>query len=453
MPSRTDAQDRTATATPAPHEGRHVIALWEGGHAGHPLPDGASVSLGRSPDADVPIAHTSVSRMHAVVRGGRPPSIEDLGSANGTRVNGARITPGQAVPLSAGSLIEIGSVVVLVQGGTGGAAQTAPELGSGPTGMAHVQQMLERVAASTVGVLLLGETGVGKGRVAEDIHERSPRSAAPFVPINCAALPESLLESELFGHERGAFTGAVSSKPGLFEAAEGGTILLDEVGELPLATQAKLLRLLESREVLRLGSRAPKIVDVRIIAATNRDLEALVREGAFRQDLYFRLAVVTITVPPLRDRVPEIAPLARTFLEEAAARLGQPPPALTERALAALSRYPWPGNVRELRNVMERAVVVAHGTAVDESHIELRSASLAPGPAGHPAQEADAPTSAPDLRGDLRDYERERITDALARAAGNQTRAAKLLGVSRRTLVRRLADYALPRPRKPDAGG
>jgi transcriptional regulator with PAS, ATPase and Fis domain len=443
-----------------------VIAFWEGGHASCPLGDRAQLTLGRAPEADVPIRHTSVSRMHAVVHGTNPPSIEDLGSANGTRINGVAIEPRRRVVLSPGSLVELGSVVVLVQGGGPSdisAAQrptpgAAPE--SGETEMERIERIVERVAASDIGVLLLGETGVGKGVLAESIHRKSRRSGAPLLPVNCAALAESLLESELFGYERGAFTGAVAAKPGLFEAAHGGTLLLDEVGELPLSTQAKLLRVLDSGEVLRLGSRVPQMVDVRIIAATNRDLEALVRAGAFRRDLYFRLNVVAIALPPLRERRHEIEGLARRFVDEASARAGRPAAVLTARALAALLQHDWPGNVRELRNVIERAVVVAGGAVLDEQHLELRRGSLLPAAAesappstgavgAAPAPSVPAPDGG-DLKGGVRDYERERIAEALERAAGNQTRAAKLLGVSRRTLVRRLADYALPRPRKPD---
>jgi transcriptional regulator with PAS, ATPase and Fis domain len=284
------------------------------------------------------------------------------------------------------------------------------------------------------------------------------------VRINCAALAETLLESELFGHERGAFTGAVKAKTGLLEAGNGGTVLLDEVGEMPLTTQAKLLRVLESREVMRVGSIETRAIDVRLVAATNRDLPSLVAAGGFRSDLYFRLNGITIRIPPLRERRDEILPLARTFL--AAAALGRPI-AFTPAALTKLEAYVWPGNVRELRNVVERAVVLSGGaSAIDAHHLAVEAMFFMP--SGQPAQPTpqtplarmSAPTEPPpamfapapgapgDLRADVEDFERKRIEQALAEAHGNQTRAAELLGISRRTLVSRLDAFGMPRPRK-----
>jgi two-component system response regulator AtoC len=461
---RSPKKDQETTSASSPIQGRHVVALWEGGFASHPLTDGARVTIGRAPEAGVAIRHTSVSRAHAAVHGDDPPTIEDLFSANGIRVNGALIPPGKKVAVSAGSLIEVGEAIVLIQDGsdarrTAAARANAAAPDSGDNPMERLERILERLSSSAISVLILGETGAGKGMLAERIHRQSPRSRAPFLPINCAALPESLLESELFGYERGAFTGATTAKAGLFEAAAGGTVLLDEVGEMPLSTQVKLLRVLENREVMRIGGRRPEPLDVRIIAATNRDLETLVSTGSFREDLYFRLNVMALTVPPLRERRGEIEPLARAFIEQACQASGRAAVTLTDAALAALYIHDWPGNVRELRNVIERALVLTEGPRLEAAHLELRPASLRPAPLPSLPISSRPGDSVPpqialdlssDLKRDLRDFERERIVAALERAAGNQTRAAELLGISRRTLVRRLSEFGLPRPRKSD---
>jgi DNA-binding NtrC family response regulator len=317
--------------------------------------------------------------------------------------------------------------------------------------MQRLHRLVERVAQGTISVLILGETGVGKEVLAETVHRLSPRAERPFLRLNCAALSESLLESELFGHERGAFTGALAAKPGLLETADGGTVFLDEVGEIPLAVQVKLLRVLEERRVTRVGSVKSRAIDVRFVAATNRDLEAEVERGLFRRDLYFRLNGIALTIPPLRERVGEIAQLALGFCAEAARSAGQPrAPELTPPALALLERYSWPGNIRELRNLIERAVLLSGGAPIALGHlpVEKMGATLAPAPLSPFGEEVTAPARPSGLRGEIAVLERQRILDALERCAGNQTQAAKLLGVSRRTLVSRLAEYGLPRPRK-----
>jgi DNA-binding NtrC family response regulator len=302
---------------------------------------------------------------------------------------------------------------------------------------------------------LLGETGVGKEVLAEVVHRRSPRHGAPFLRLNCAALSETLLESELFGHEKGAFTGAAQAKPGLLETADGGTVFLDEIGELSAAMQVKLLRVLEDRKVTRVGALAARSIDVRFVAATNRDLEAEVQRGAFRQDLFFRLSGITLTIPPLRERRAEIEPLARLFAARSAAQLGRPAPGISRAALDALVRHSWPGNVRELRNVMERAVVLAEADEITPDHLLLPSAKPAEtraapsaAPAVDPAPAAAGGAGAAGLRAELDAIERQRILDALAAAAGNQTQAAAALGMSRRTFIARLDEYGIPRPRK-----
>ena len=317
--------------------------------------------------------------------------------------------------------------------------------------MMALRSVVERVAAADVNVLLLGETGVGKDVMASMVHASSRRCDRAFVGINCASLPEMLLESELFGHERGAFTGAVASKPGLLETADGGTVFLDEVGDLPLVLQAKLLRVIESREVMRVGALRARRIDVRFVSATNRELARAVAEGRFRQDLYYRLNCVTLTVPPLRERPSDIAPLADCFLKGACERFGYAGRAFSAEAEAALGAHSWPGNVRELRNVVERAVLLAPGALIEPDHLGLSAPSPVLAADDHRRRETPlhgVPTDGP---APAARPERDRIADALVACAGNQSRAAGLLGISRRTLVRRIALLRLPRPRRPFA--
>ena len=243
--------------------------------------------------------------------------------------------------------------------------------------MQRVHHLIDRVAPSLLSVLILGETGVGKELLAETIHRRSPRAARPFLRLNCAALSETLIESELFGYERGAFTGATQAKAGLLETADQGTVFLDEVGELPLTTQTKLLRVLEDRQVLRVGGLRAQPIDVRFVAATNRDLEAEVARGTFRQDLFFRLNGITLELPPLRERTDEIEGLARRFLAEASGRIGVPAPRLPAAILDLLRRYAWPGNIRELRNVMERAALLCDGPELAPAHLPMEKLRVA----------------------------------------------------------------------------
>ncbi len=298
--------------------------------------------------------------------------------------------------------------------------------------MAEVLRLIDRAGPTDSTVLILGESGTGKELIAEAIHESSNRRAKPFVKLNCAAIPETLLESELFGHEKGAFTGAIGRKLGKFEQADGGTLLLDEIGDMTLATQAKILRALQERELQRVGGTQTVKVDVRILASTNKDLERAVKEGTFRDDLYYRLNVVTIHVPPLRDRREEIPELADHFLSEANARLSRSITRLAPETLAALIEYAWPGNVRELRNMIERAVVVNDGDV-------LSLESFPP-----PIRPAEAQAGGGQGRWDslqnltldekVAQLERAFVMEALARSGGVQAAAARLLGVTERSV-------------------
>ncbi len=304
--------------------------------------------------------------------------------------------------------------------------------------MQEVLSLVHRVAPTTATVLIRGESGTGKELIAQAVHYQSGRSGHPLVKVNCAALPETLLESELFGHVKGAFTGAVADRVGRFEAAHGGTIFLDEIGDVPPGVQAKLLRVLQEREVERLGSNRTIKVDVRVIAATNQDLEAAVREKRFREDLYFRLNVFPILIPPLRERRQDIVPLLEHFLHEYAAENKKMIRGLSREARDALLKYDYPGNVRELENLVERAVVLCRGEVIglDDLPLSLQEAGEGPGAAFPPES----------LPAELESVERRMIEDALARAEGVQTRAAELLGISERALRYKLRRLGLKEP-------
>ena len=314
--------------------------------------------------------------------------------------------------------------------------------------MLALYAQIEPVARRNINVLILGETGVGKDVLARHIHERSDRRGKPFVRVNCVALAESLLESELFGHEKGAFTGAVQRKLGLLESAHGGTVFLDEIGELPQRLQPKLLQALETREVLSLGSVKPRTIDVRFIAATNRDLEADALSGVFRRDLYYRLAGFTAAIAPLRTRREDVLPLATSFLRSMAGTGTSP--RIRDDAAVCLMDYAWPGNIRELRNVVERAFALSEGRAIGPEHLPLekmRSVVLVRPTQAKTASGPDAELPITDLTAEER-AERDRIVAALDECGGNQSVAAELLGVSRSTLLNRLNAYRIRRPRR-----
>jgi DNA-binding NtrC family response regulator/pSer/pThr/pTyr-binding forkhead associated (FHA) protein len=540
-----------------------VITIDDGGSRVIDLPEGVDVTFGRSRGATITLDSDKVSRMHARVRHINDAiEVEDLGSRNGTRVNGEKIEGPRR--LVTGDEVSVGPILAVV-GVTSGLRRTSaiasaatgearlaaevdrsvryhrpvtvamlriasdaildqieralrpmdliaedagddylvilPELGR-DAGAAAVQRLLDfaraanapastatalcpddgttvetlisvlraglrtgrvprapapkgipivldpamqrvytlvqRIADTSMTVLILGETGVGKELVCEAIHQQSSRRDRPLIKLNCAALPESLLESELFGYERGAFTGADKRKVGFFEAADGGTLFLDEIGDMPLALQAKLLRVLERKVITRVGGTAEVATDARLIAATHRNLDTDVRIGRFRQDLLFRIGGFTVAVPPLRDRPTEILPLAEHFVRTAAAEQARVPPALSADAREALAGYAWPGNVRELRNAVERALILATDiiTAADLPE-RIHDASHRV----RPAQPSGA-----DVRGQLAEVERAAIVAALEADSGNQTRAARRLGLSRRALIYKMEKYGLKPP-------
>jgi DNA-binding NtrC family response regulator len=596
-----DLVTQTFAMPELPHDARRAASwvlrvIGDGVFGTHPLPPSGDVVIGRAEQADIRIDHPSISRRHALLSIGPPLVVSDLGSVNGTRVGEAMLGPSERRTINQGEIIEVGSVMVVVQRGLESArprrvwthsafearlegecaraersgsafavarvlaenktqaaqieegvidtlrsadmvacyavgeyelllvdlapdaaeqavrnlslklaargipvrsglagfpqdGRTAEELisrasrgvrGGGSSevivvqdgAMQRLHRLVERVAAGNISVLLLGETGVGKEVFAETVHRLSPRAKGPFLRLNCVAFSESLLESELFGHERGAFTGAVNAKQGQLETADGGTVFLDEVGELPLSIQVKLLRVLEERRVTRVGALKSREIDVRFIAATNRQLEAEISAGRFRQDLFFRLNGFSLTIPPLRERVAEIEPLARAFLIQACREARrQHHPEFSAEAIQLLRSYSWPGNVRELRNVIERAVLLAPGDTitaehlpVDKMHASMPSYMELPALADmlepenpEPREREATPMAVPAqmlppqptrLRSDLQQVEKQRILDALAACAGNQSQAAKMLGMPRNTLLARLDAYGVPRPRK-----
>jgi two-component system response regulator PilR (NtrC family) len=310
--------------------------------------------------------------------------------------------------------------------------------------MNEVMTLIDRIASTKTTVLITGESGTGKERIARAIHERSDRKNQPFLVINCGALPEALMESELFGHEKGAFTGAQTKSRGLFREADGGTLMLDEVGELPLALQVKLLRVLQEKCVRAVGATQETPVDVRVLAATNRDMEADVDAGRFRQDLYYRLNVIRLAIPPLRERKADIALLAERFLKRFAAEMAKDVAGITSESLRALERYKWPGNVRELENVIERAVALAGARSIGLGDLP-QEVSGAAGSGDH--ELLTLPEEGCELDEVMAEAERRLLLAALERAGGVRTVAAKLLGITFRSLRYRLAKHQL------DAGG
>ena len=325
----------------------------------------------------------------------------------------------------------------------------APQIVGDDPKLKHVSMALHRAAGTDTTVLIEGESGTGKELFARALHALSPRNDGPFVAINCAAIPETLLETELFGHEKGAFTGANARKPGKFELAHRGTLFLDEIGDLPLSLQAKILRALEEKRFERVGGTAPIQVDVRVVAATNRNLKAAVAARQYREDLYFRLSVFPITIPALRERADDIRTLARYFIDKYSRDLNKKPLALSPSAEQEMQQYPWPGNVRELQNCIERAVILTEGDTIQPHHLHL---SFRDSPSAAAARDGDNdPWSTIDYSGSLGDVtkravaevEKRKIEQVLKEASGNRGRAAELLRVSYKALLGKLKEHGI----------
>lgn len=493
----------------------------------HPLLPDSSVRVGRGSRVGIRVDDSSVSREHAeLTLSGCDVFVRDLGSANGTQLlrrstpqgaygRATSLSPNERYSLRPGDVLQLGGVSALLQVERAFVATdrlTTPPQASGgervllDPSMKKVYELASRAACSDISVLIMGETGVGKELLAAAVHEDSPRRRGPFLQLNCAALAENLLESELFGHEKGAFTGASHQRAGLLESAQGGTVFLDELGEMPLSTQAKLLRVLEERKIRRLGSTKKLEIDVRFVAATNCDLHAEVAAGRFREDLFYRISGITLKIPPLRQRLVEIEPLARQFLVNFCLKTGISVPEISDEALERLLSYPWPGNVRELKNAMERAPFFSAGAPLGPEHLpseedglselfpdectdvrpvpvvgsstssrfgeresgrlrDLMQFSVGSPASGTQASARERMASGPasdhawpsstlsrPIHGNSKSFseaeERRRVTDALEACSGNQTRAAELLGVSRRTLINRIETFGIPRPRK-----
>ena len=429
--------------------------ILEGPEAGAEIPvEGDRTSIGGAEDNAIVLSDPTVSRHHAeVVSGPEGVLVRDLGSKNGTfvgdsRVKEAYLTPGARLRCGQTTLafeVATDRVVVLP-----GRQERFGELYGRSTAMRQVFAVLERVAATEMTIVLRGETGTGKELAARALHEASPRASGPLVVLDCAALDRELVSAQLFGHEAGAYTGAVGARPGAFEQAHGGTLVLDEVGELPPELQPKLLRVLERREVQRLGAARATRVDVRLVAATHRDLAAMVTAGTFRQDLFYRLAQVTVALPPLRERAEDIAPLA----EELASRVRSPGGSrrFSRAALERLAAWPFPGNVRELRNLVERALALSAGPEVTREELE---GLLDPAAAVVivPAASAAAPHIDVEPVGEigpesLANAERGVIERALTKFEGNRTKTAAALGISETTLREKIRRYAIAVPRR-----
>jgi DNA-binding NtrC family response regulator len=313
--------------------------------------------------------------------------------------------------------------------------------------MTRLVEQIQRMQGNDLTVLVTGESGTGKELVARAIHVGSQRSAGMFLPYNCTTTGRDLADSQLFGHRRGSFTGAVTDQPGLVRAAAGGTLFLDEIGDLPIDVQPKLLRFLELQEIMPIGETRPQRVDVRVLAATNADLEQRVAEGKFREDLYYRLSVIRIHVPPLRERLEEIPHLSAFFLRDACERLAKPEVQLSSEALEAFSQYRWPGNVRQLKNEIQRAVAMsAPGGTIDEQHLSPEVGATKAPPSAQAQSSARAPRTAANLAEAIEEVERELIQAALNGSSGNISQAARVLGLTRRGLYLKLRRLGLDAP-------
>jgi two-component system response regulator AtoC len=429
------------------------------------LPTVGELVIGRDEAADVVLDDPTASREHArLIVAGPEIRIADLGSHNGTRVNDLPVNGSAA--LAHGDEIAIGETTIIVhvharsrpciarrtESGCSRISLGDREVVVADPAMVRIYELLARLGRGDLPVLVCGETGVGKEHAAFAVHHGSPRRTGPFVVVNCAAIQENLAESQLFGHEKGAFSGATSTKPGLLETAHGGTAFLDEVGELPPAIQAKLLRVVESRRITRVGSVREHAVDFRLVTATNRDLRSEVQAGRFRRDLMYRLVGATVEIPPLRERPAEIEILARVFLDEGCRQAERRPLALSPGAVQQLMAHPWPGNVRELRNTMLLAAATVTGEVVEAGDLRLvhtaprRDPVATGGAIATDAKVRDASSAERSVRPiaeELARLEELRMAEALAACDGVQIRAAELIGMPLRTFTTKMKQYGL----------
>jgi transcriptional regulator with PAS, ATPase and Fis domain len=416
--------------------GQALLVVIEGPDKGTSLRVAGTVAIGSRKGSELCLEDATVSREHAEVTvTAEGYLLQDLGSTNGTFLNGVRI---DRAYLRDGAILTMGKCRIRFQqdeagkllstGAKQGFGQNFGEMVAVSESMQRAFTLLEGLAASDVTVLVEGETGTGKELAARAVHDRSPRAKGPFVIFDCSTIPQDLMESELFGYVKGAFTGADISRPGAVEDAGGGTLFLDEIGELPLNLQPKLLRLLDRREYKRLGTSQHQEVDIRFVAATNRDLESLVREGTFRQDLFYRVSAARAVLPPLRERPEDIPVLIRTFLDRVAERRGSSI-TLKKAGLKKLQKHDWPGNVRELKNVLETAAALAQSDTIDAADLNLSTGS------GGGSGGAGGGSGSP---GSLADAEALAVKDALARAGGNKRQAARLLGIAPSTLYAKM---------------
>jgi DNA-binding NtrC family response regulator len=442
-PGATEVRPATAPAEGAPPAAR--LRVRAGGRERTVPVTAAGVVVGKDPACDAPLEDAYVSARHLRIDAeGARWVLRDLGSTNGTFISGARVTRAE-LPL--GVPVHLGDAEIVLEPRDAPEppdAQTFEGMITRDAGMRQVFELVERVAASDAAVTIFGETGTGKELVARGLHARSGRREGPFIPVNCSAIAESLIESELFGHEKGAFSGAERLRKGAFEEADRGTIFLDEIGELPLDLQPKLLRVLELGEVKRVGASRPITVDVRLIAATHRDLRAQVRAGKFREDLYYRLCVVPVTVPPLRRRRGDVRALAEVFLEKASPR-----GALVRwspEALQKLEAYDWPGNVRQLRNVVLRSLLFrGEGLVVPADAVTFEDTRA------HASDAGDDDSLY--VRGlTLEDIEREAIRLSLRRNKGKRSAVVKELRIAKSTVMKRIGQWGLHDEGRPSGG-
>ena len=394
------------------------------------------VTVGTAAGNDLTVKDPTVSRFHLeLTRRGDRIAVADLGSTNGTLLAGARLERAEIAP---GSVLALGATRLKIEDGAPAEVELLGQdriagLRGESASMRALMARLAKIAPSDAGVLVLGESGTGKERIASAIHELSPRKAKPFVVVDCGALTPALVASELFGHEKGSFTGAERQHQGFFERASGGTLFLDEITEMPLELQVKLLRVLESFAYMRIGGKKERQANVRVVAATNRDLMKMTEENVFREDLYYRLNILQINLPPLRERREDVALLATEFMAQFAQHYRKPMQVVPADTQRLLEGYHWPGNVRELRNVIEQAVLLARGVSLDPELLPQMIYRAGP---------VEDVIRIP-LGATMRDAEKEIILRTLEARKGNKKITAEVLGISRRSLYNKLAEYGL----------